>query len=207
LADEFQDTRGSAAPPPSSATDDPAQYAGGYWSEKTGAFRRFAVKNGKLVMQSPGISLELLPLGKGEFEYDSEDSERKNKYAFRRSRPGGPYRLQAVEDGAPISYQAVKGADATPARLSGYAGNYSNDELRATWTLVVENGKLIRQQWMNEDQELQPAFSDGFIGELSEGQFLLHFNRDRDNRVIGFDVATEMVRPMKFERTTKAMGH
>ena len=207
LAQEFQDKRGSAAPPPSSANDDPAQYAGGYWSEETGAFRGFAVKNGKLVMHSPGISLELLPLGNGEFEYDSEDSERRNKYAFRRSMPGGPYRLQAVEDGAPISYQAVKGADATPDRLSEYVGNYSNDELRATWTLVVENGKLIRQQWMNEDQELQPAFSDGFFGELSEGQFLLHFNRDRDNRVIGFDVATEMVRPMKFERTTKATGH
>src|SRR5262249_1146604 len=39
----------------------------------------------------------------------------------------------------------------------------SNDELRATWTLVVQGGKLIRQQWMAEDQELELAFSDGFI--------------------------------------------
>jgi hypothetical protein len=67
--------------------------------------------------------------------------------------------------------------------------------------LVVQNGKLIRQQWMAEDQELEPAFPDGFIGDLSEGKFLMHFNRDRIGRVTSLDVATDMVRPMRFVKT------
>jgi CubicO group peptidase (beta-lactamase class C family) len=207
LADEVKHKPISASSPRSTAPDEPAQYMGAYWSEEIGAFRRFTVKNGKLVMDSPGIFLELVPLGNGEFECDSEDSERKNKYTFRRSRAGGPYQLEALEDGTQISFEAVEGARSAPGTLSDYAGTYYNDELRATWNLMVENGKLIRQQWLNENQELQPVFSDGFMGELSEGQFLLHFNRDLNNRVIGFDVATEMVRPVKFERTTKAIGH
>jgi hypothetical protein len=62
----------------------------------------------------------------------------------------------------------------------------------------VNNGKLVRQQWMTEDQELEPAFPDGFISDLSEGQFLTHFNRDRSGQVISFDAATDMVRPMRF---------
>jgi len=51
---------------------------------------------------------------------------------------------------------------------------------------------------MAEDEGLKPAFPDGFIGDLSEGQFLIHFNRDRANHVTDFDVSTDMVRPMKF---------
>jgi hypothetical protein len=60
-----------------------------------------------------------------------------------------------------VPYEAVKAPQAS--HLPDYSGSYSNDELRATWTLVAQGGKLIRQQWMAEDQELEPAFSDGFI--------------------------------------------
>jgi CubicO group peptidase (beta-lactamase class C family) len=201
LADEFHDKQ---APTPSKATainDDPAQYAGGYWSEQTGAFRRFDVKDGRLVLQSSDSSEDLVAVGNGEFEHDSEDSERKTQYSFRQSKTGAAYDLHAVEDGTEISYQPVKTADSSAERLAEYAGEYSNDELRATWTLVVKNGKLIRQQWMNWDQELRPVFADGFTSELSEGEYMLHFLRDANNHVTGFDIATELVRPMRFHRT------
>ena len=65
----------------------------------------------------------------------------------------------------------------------------------------------MRQQWMTEDELLEPAFYDGFIGDLSEGQFLMHFNRDGNGRVISFDVATDMVRPMKFVRVANGTSH
>ena len=97
-----------------------------------------------------------------------------------------------------MPYEAVNGPVPETSRLADYSGSYTNEELRATWALVMQNGKLVRQQWMAEDEELEPAFSDGFIGDLSEGQFVMHFNRDRSGRVTGFDVATDMVRPMRF---------
>lgn len=171
------------------------QYAGKYWSEKNGALREFMVRDDKLIMVAPGMTYDMLPLGDGQFEAVESDSEHKDKYIFR-AKPGGEFQLEAWEGGAPTVYEAVKGP--VPSHLVDYSGSYVNDELRATWTLVVQNGKLIRQQWMTEDQELQPAFPDGFIADLSEGQFVLHFNRSREGRVTSFDVATDMVGPMRF---------
>jgi hypothetical protein len=100
----------------------------------------------------------------------------------------------------PVAYEAVKGPVLDASHLADYAGSYVNDELRAMWTLVVQNGQLVRQQWMTEDEEIEPAFPDGFIGDISEGQFLMHFNRDRSGQVTSFDVATDMVRPMRFTK-------
>jgi len=156
------------------------------------------VSDGKLVMEEPGITYDMVPVGDGQFEAVEADSEHKDKYVFRTAGASNVLRLEAWEGGAPVIYEAVKGPVPDPSVLADYAGAYSNDELRATWTFVVQNGKLIRQQWMTEDQEIEPAFHDGFIGDLSEGQFLLHFNRDSSNHVISFDVSTDMVRPMKF---------
>ena len=115
--------------------------------------------------------------------------------------PLAAVRFEAWEGGAPVTYTAANGTPPSPAALKDYIGSYSNDELNSKWILVVQNGKLIRQQWMAEDQELEPAFPDGFIGDLSEGKFLMHFNRDRIGRVTSLDVATDMVRPMRFVKT------
>jgi CubicO group peptidase (beta-lactamase class C family) len=178
------------------------QYAGAYWSEKNGALRRFIVQDGRLLMVGPGMSYEMLPLGPGQFELVEPDSEHRDKYVFR-TKNGGGSELETSEGGVPVVYQAVRGSGPDVSHLSDYVGTYMNDELHSTWNLVVQNGKLIRQQWMSEDQKLEPSFPDGFIADLSEGQFLMHFVRDRNGRVTGFDVATEMVRPMRFLRATK----
>jgi len=174
------------------------RYAGTYWSEKNGALRKFQIRDDELVMVAPGMTYDMRPLGGGQFEALEPDSEHRDKYIFRTSRRGQEFEVEAWEGGAPAIYRAVKGSPLEASRLKEYAGTYSNDELRAAWTLVAHDGKLIRQQWMTEDAELEPAFPDGFIGDLSEGQFRMHLNRDPSGRVTSFDVATDMVRPMRF---------
>jgi len=174
------------------------QYVGTYWSEKTGALRKFLLRDDKLIMVAAGMTYDLLPLGGGQFEALEADIEHKDRYIFHAVKDGSNFQLEALEGGVPVSYEAVKGPVFEPSHLVDYAGSYANDELRATWTLVVQNGKLVRQQWMAEDEEVEPAFPDGFVGDISEGQFLMHFNRDRSGRVTSFDVATDMVRPMRF---------
>jgi len=174
------------------------QYVGTYWSEKTGALRRFLLRDDKLIMVAAGMTYDLLPLGGGQFEALEADIEHKDRYIFHAVKDGSNFQLEALEGGVPVSYEAVKGPVLEPSHLVDYAGSYANDELRATWTLVVQNGKLVRQQWTTEDEEVEPAFPDGFVGDISEGQFLMHFNRDRSGRVTSFDVATDMVRPMRF---------
>jgi CubicO group peptidase (beta-lactamase class C family) len=176
------------------------RYAGTYWSEKNGALRKFQIRDDKLVMVAPGMTYDMRPLGGGQLEALDPDSEHRDKYIFRTSRSGQEFEVEAWEGGAPAIYGAVKGSPLEASRLKEYSGTYSNDELRAAWTLVAYDGKLIRQQWMTEDEELESAFPDGFTGDLSEGQFLMHFNRDPSGRVTSFDVATDMVRPMRFTK-------
>lgn len=177
-----------------------AQYVGTYWNSSKGALREFELHGDKLTLSATGMTYDLVPVGEGQFEAVEPDLEHKDTYTFRASKPGS-YMMEAFEGGVPVSYEAVKASLPDASQLSDYVGAFTNDELRATWTLVVQNGKLIRQQWMTEDQPLQPAFLDGFIGDLSEGQFVMHFNRDSSGRVTSFDVATDMVRPMRFVRT------
>lgn len=205
LADEFARAEKAIAIEPAAkvSTTDSKHYVGTYWSQKNGALRKFELRGDQLVMVAPGMSYDMLPLGGGQFEALEADSEHRDKYIFRNAKKSGEFEVEAWEGGAPTIYTAVKGGAPDAARFNDYAGPYFNDELRATWNFVVQNGKLIRQQWMTEDQELQPAFPDGFIGDLSEGQFLLHFNRDASGKVTSFDVATDMVRPMRFIKLEK----
>ena len=201
LAEEL--ARAENGPSPKTSPNVPLtelkQYVGTYWSQKNGAFRKFVLRDDKLIMVAPGMTYDLLPLGGGQFEALEADIEHKDRYIFHAVKNGSNFQLEAVEGGVPVSYEAVRpGLESS--HLADYAGSYANDELRATWTLVVEKGKLVRQQWMTEDEEIEPAFPDGFIGDISEGQFLMHFNRDSNGRVTSFDVATDMVRPMRFFR-------
>lgn len=201
LAEEF--ARAENGPSPKTSPNVPLtelkQYVGTYWSQKNGAFRKFVLRDDKLIMVAPGMTYDLLPLGGRQFEALEADIEHKDRYIFHAVKNGSNFQLEAVEGGVPVSYEAVRpGLESS--HLADYAGSYANDELRATWTLVVEKGKLVRQQWMTEDEEIEPAFPDGFIGDISEGQFLMHFNRDSNGRVTSFDVATDMVRPMRFFR-------
>ena len=202
LADEFARTEKTT--PAATASSRPAtdlkQYVGTYWSQNNGALRKFQIRDDQLVMVAPGMTYDMRPLGDGQFEALEPDSEHRDKYIFR-SAMKGQFQLEAWEGGARSVYVAVGGGAPEAARLKDYNGTYWNEELRAAWTLVAHDGKLIRRQWMTEDQALEPAFPDGFIGDLSEGQFLMHFNRDSSGRVISFDVATDMVRPMRFIRT------
>ena len=202
LADEF--ARAEKASSAQTASSVPAstlkQYVGTYWSQKNGALRKFELRDDKLVMVAPGMTYDMLLLASGQFEALEPDSEHRDKYIFHSSTNGHAFEHSAWEGGAPVTYKAVNGSAPGASRLADYAGTYSNDELRATWTLVVRNGKLIRQQWMTEDQELEATFTDGFIGDLSEGQFLMHFTRDSGGRVTSFEVATDMVRPMRFTK-------
>ncbi|MFI5057315.1 MAG: serine hydrolase domain-containing protein [Candidatus Acidiferrales bacterium] len=176
------------------------QYVGAYWSRNSGAFLRFSLKGDKLVISAPEMGQALAQVGDGQFESSDSDSENKVSYVFRRAGRAAPWRLEASENGTMTVFEAVKDPDLLPARLADYQGTYSNRELRCTWELLVENGQLIRRQWMNEDQQLDPIFADGFVGDLSEGQFILHFNRQQNKGVTSFDVATDMVRPMRFEK-------
>jgi len=158
-----------------SACDYPQAVRGDVLERETWSPPKFQIRDDKLVMVAPGMTYRL-PLGGGSSKPWSPIQNTGIKYTSAPSRSGQEFEVEAWESGAPAIYRAVKGRlwKHRPKRVSG---TYSNDDWRR-WTLVAYDGKLIRQQWMPEDEELEPAFPDAFYCDLSEGQFLMHFNRD-----------------------------
>ena len=55
------------------------QYVGTYWSQKNGAFRKFVLRDDKLIMVAPGMTYDLLPLGGRQFEALEADIEHKDR--------------------------------------------------------------------------------------------------------------------------------
>lgn len=87
----------------------------------------------------------------------------------------------------------------TPEELDAYAGSYYSPELRTTYTISHEDGKLVARHQRNPDVELRSIGSDEFAG----GQwFLSKVNFERqDDQVTGFLVTGGRVRKLRFERS------
>ena len=85
----------------------------------------------------------------------------------------------------------------TEAQLARFAGSYHSDELDATYSLSVENGKLMVQKGDEPTVVFDPATQDEFYS----GDFRsLVFEIDADQRVSGFKVFTQAARGIMFKR-------
>jgi len=88
----------------------------------------------------------------------------------------------------PARYVRVSQATPSPAALEEYAGQYSSDEVGNTYRLSVVGGKLTVHVQPGMDVPLIPTYADAFRDESSE---LVHFTRDAQGRVDGFDIAAD----------------
>jgi hypothetical protein len=137
----------------------------GLYESATGAFRRLTVKDGALVAlgqrlktvapdrfvpQAPGVEIYFPPAG-----------------------PGGTQELQILRDGRdPEVYARV--VPPANARLDEFAGMYYSDELDATWTLAVRDGRLTVQVLTDPPSGLTIVKPDVF---LSDEGLVLRFER------------------------------
>ena len=72
----------------------------------------------------------------------------------------------AGTDGDTTAYAFVSGAPWTPtaAELADFAGRYRSDEVGATYTVLVENGKLVITLRAAVRHEMSPSYKDAFTG-------------------------------------------
>jgi hypothetical protein len=89
--------------------------------------------------------------------------------------------------------------DLVPAQLREYAGNYYSDELGTTYTVVVQDGKLVAQHRRHDDITLTPLDQDTFLGSQWFFQ-RVRFTRDKEGHVTGMRVTGGRVRNMRFDR-------
>jgi CubicO group peptidase (beta-lactamase class C family) len=94
------------------------------------------------------------------------------------------------------------------AELAAYAGEYWSDELRVTYRLAAQDGRLVVKGVIGADllsrpagitrRQFQTIVADEF--ESDRSQFALHFSRDANRAIDGFTLDAGRTRGMAFSR-------
>lgn len=173
-----------------------AAVAGSYFNFTGNNFRRLYVKNGKLIYSRGSSESELAPLGNNRFLMLGVPD--RIEITFKSPRPGVPLQMfTSANGGTPIIHERVEAAAYTSEQLAQFAGSYYSDEIDATFTVVLQDGKLILRRKNVDDAPLQLLFADTF---LSVGSGTLSFIRNNQNHISGFLVSTGRVRRLRFSK-------
>lgn len=204
LAGRFKESPPPPAPQPAppAATvrlseKDLTRVTGSYLAEKTSTARRILLRDGKLFYhRGAGNESELAPLTADRFQMVGVPV----RVEVRFEPPGAarPERMIfAAEGQEPSVFVPVPPPAETPEALAAYAGTYASDELAATWTLAVEDGRLVASRDRAGELTLSPLAADMFA---AAGGLPVRFLRADDGRVTGFRVDTTQARDVRFAR-------
>lgn len=180
---------------PAGKVENAERYTGVYWSPAGGLVRRIEARDGKLFyVRGGGNDTELAPLRDGRFQMVGVPAE--VSFQVSATTASGPRRMElAVSGDKPILFEEVKPITPTPEGLAAYAGTYTSPELDTTWTLAVEDGKLMLRAKRGPAHPLEPAFADAFNGDFG----LIRFLRE-GQKVTGFLMGSPRSRDIKFEK-------
>lgn len=197
VADVFLDGEVKAPPSVRAVTLSPEQLAsrvGLYRDPRTDAVLRVFHRDGKLMLGFGDTGTELVPLAPNRFRVGSGSTE----LVWEARRAGEPARVRQVIGGErPVTYTTVPTVQPTPTQLAEYPGTYWSEELDATYTASVEDGKLTLRRRPAGPVTLEPTYRDAFrAGDLGQ----LRFTRDAAGRVDGFNVNAGRARHLRFTR-------
>ncbi len=165
---------------PASASTEPLQTKprpGLYRDPKTNAILRIVERTDaiRIALRPTGAEPALVPAGE-------------NRY-----RIGRTVEIRFEDDGLHLISNHkpeavyVRASDATPV-VADYAGTFHSDEAEATWVISSDGGKLTAKILPARILQLEPAYTDGFITSDND---LVHFTRDAEGHVNGFDVKAD----------------
>ncbi len=80
--------------------------------------------------------------------------------------------------------------------LQAFTGRFYSDEIETFYTITLDEDHLVLQQRRRDDADLTPGEKDEFSG----GGLQISFERDRNGQVIGFYVANQRTRGVRFQR-------
>lgn len=166
-----------------------AEHAGVYRDPERGTFGRLYIRDGKLMTEAGGDTFELRPVSTARFvlsgtsitfEFAGEKEARISGF--------GPQ---------PSILQKVEPLKLSPAELKAFAGQYTNNEVDAIFTMASEDTGLVLRRHARPDIALDPIYPDTFQANLVG---LVKFSRDTAGRVTGFTIKTDGVRNLRFDR-------
>ena len=124
-----------------------------------------------------------------------------NRASFETSPDGTPRGVRVVggdNDTTGYVFVAAGPWTPTPEQLAGFAGRYRSDEVATTWTLKVENGKLVAVLRGALKTELTPVYADAFAGGGVLGT--VWFTRDTKGAVTAMHSGSARVWDFTFTR-------
>ncbi len=166
-----------------------AQLAGVYKAATNDHAFRMTVKDGKVVLENFGVTLEAV--------------DESHFTIF-----GTPVEFFGAPNAVPVGVRARAMGDSmlrvpaytpTPAQLANFAGEYWSDELRVSYRVDVRDSSLVVHPFKHPEQVVAPGFPDAFVG----GQLgTVHFTRIK-GQVTGFRLTGGRVRNVAFTKGAK----
>lgn len=202
LADLFKkgEPAGTASPSEakviSLAEKELSTVTGSYFNSANNNLRRLYVKDGKLIYSRGSSESELAPLGDNRFLMLGVPD--RIEISFKAPRPGAPLQMfTSANGGKPIIHERVEPATYTSEQLARFAGTYYSEEIDATYSISLQDDKLVLRRKNVDDTPLQLLFADTFS---SVGSGTLSFTRNNQNQISGFSVNTGRIRKLRFNK-------
>ena len=104
--------------------------------------------------------------------------------------------LPASGDTVDFTFVSATRWTPTPAELNAFAGQYTSDEIRATWTATVDSGRLVLSSRRGTRQALTPVYTNAFTGSLGT----VWFSRDSGGHVDAMHVSSARVWNLRIPR-------
>jgi len=134
--------------------------------------------------------LELQPLSETRYYLEMVEAE----VTFVKDDSGKVKEMILHQGERDIKGKKIKAPALTPEQMKDYEGEYHCAELRVTYKLFLDQGKLYAQIGKKDKFELNVTEKDVFAGSMFTGQF----ERNAEGRVAGFSLDAGRVKNLKF---------
>jgi CubicO group peptidase (beta-lactamase class C family) len=178
---------GPKTEPAKIADEELKKFVGVWRSEKTHAPARFVIENGV----SRWSGARLIAMGGGQFLAGA------NKLKFTLDKDGNPVTAETVDsDGEVRRFVFEKEWTPTAEEIESFKGNWFSEEAGATFSVVVDGGKMFIKQRPTTNLAMQPLYKDHFDVQ----GYVVWFTRDKSGKVEAMHVGTSRMRDMPFAR-------
>ena len=162
---------------------------GKYTDEEESFVADISLKDDTLVVEARGISFPLIPISQSKFV--SKDAPMDITIEFSPADGEAIRAKLTVEGDQETQLNKIPSiAPLTAEQLKVYAGSYYNDELPATYKLVIEEGKLLFEHRNAPEENLKLIDNDKFLSGYGKVEFI----RGRGKRITGFYLDAGRVR-------------
>jgi CubicO group peptidase (beta-lactamase class C family) len=169
-------------------------YAGDY---RIAPGRVFSISRtgGQLFLIVPGAKFPLMALSESEFLFELNDA----RITFQKNKEGKVHQFAWKQGGDEQVAPKIVLVKPTPQELQEFTGSYFNEELNLRYVVELRGDTLIVTAPGQNDIRLAPEEKEHFT--TSSRNFpMVVFQRDGQNRVIGFIIDSDPVRDLVFKK-------